>query len=170
MNDADFRILKHMLDKIIRIEEKLDKLLEAKKPKARKANKTDYSPDFNQAWELYPRRTGTNSKSKAYSAWCARRAENSIEWASMCAGTYRYREFCDETGKTGTEYAMMASTFFGPDKHYENDWTVPTQADTLPKVNEELEAFAKNTGMESPLPYTGEGWAQYRIRIQEAIK
>ncbi|EFG5126468.1 helix-turn-helix domain-containing protein, partial [Escherichia coli] len=37
-----------------------------------RSNRPEYSPEFEQAWLVYPKRAGGNSKSAAFKAWKAR--------------------------------------------------------------------------------------------------
>ncbi|NKJ45850.1 hypothetical protein CIC12_03645 [Burkholderia sp. SG-MS1] len=81
---------------------------------------------FEQAWAAYPKRAGGNSKRDALKAWSARLAAGEHE-DNMLAGTKRYAAFCAATGKVGTEYVKLASTFFGPARHFADEWALPTQ-------------------------------------------
>ncbi|ASW00154.1 replication protein [Paraburkholderia aromaticivorans] len=76
--------------------------------------------EFEEAWRLYPKRDGGNSKSAARKAWDARRREG-ISGASMIAGVKRYAKQVADAGNTGTRFVKMASTFFGPDHHFESE-------------------------------------------------
>jgi len=58
---------------------------------------------------------------------------------------------------------VYSLTFFGPDKHYENDWTLPDE--TPPKENDQLEAWATAKGLRGPL--VGESYPAYRRSITE---
>ena len=81
----------------------------------------------------------------------------------------RYEIFCHETGKKGTEFVMQAATFFGPDKHYENDWTIPSEnTNALPKRDEDLQQWAIKNGHRAALP--GEDFRAYRRYLQEQMK
>ena len=82
---------------------------------------------FDLAWSLYPKRAGGNPKSSALKAWDARVREG-VAPADMLEGVKRYANYADQTGKTGTEYVKQARTFFGPDKHYLEDWLIPASA------------------------------------------
>ena len=125
MNDADMRLFKHLLGKVIRIEDKLDQLLAKKKRKPRSAT-SDYPDWFEDMWINYPKRAGSNPKGRAMTAVSARlQLHTGLYNIDLEQGVERYRKFCDATGKTGTEFVMQAATFFGPDKHYENDWAIP---------------------------------------------
>lgn len=82
-------------------------------------------PDsFNPIWVHYPKRSGANPKKKAEKALNARLKEG-IDIKIIEAGVKRYKAFCEATGKIGTEYIMQAATFFGPDRHFENQWEIP---------------------------------------------
>ena len=156
-----------------RIEAKLDKLLANKKPKPRKAHCGVYPPKFEDVWLLYPKRIGSNPKRKALSAW-KRRLWGSVmneDMDSMFGGVKRYSEFCDATGKTGTEYVMQAATFFGPDKHYENDWDIPAQKLTVPRDDNQLAAFAVKHGLHKhgEAPQSIRNNFEYRRWIEEKL-
>ncbi|ELY9614316.1 hypothetical protein ACEF96_004401 [Salmonella enterica] len=84
----------------------------------------EYPPDFEQAWQAYPKRAGGNPKATAYKHWKARLADG-VAAADLLAGVQRYAAFIRATGKTGTEYVKQAATFFGPDRHFEELWTPP---------------------------------------------
>ena len=116
------------------IEAKLDELLAKKKPVKPRASKLEVDCDFEESWEIYPKRSGSNPKNKAYSAWKARLQGDNWAWDKMYEGVKRYLLFCDATGKTGTEYVMQAATFFGPDQHYENDWIIPKPKNNKPDI------------------------------------
>ncbi len=40
-------------------------------------------------------------------------------------GTKAYAKWCDHMGKTGTELVKQAQTFFGRDKWWAEDWSIP---------------------------------------------
>lgn len=82
---------------------------------------------FDLAWALYPKRAGGNPKASALKAWDARVREG-VAPADMLEGVKRYAKYVDQTGKAGTEYVKQARTFFGPDKHYLEDWLIPASA------------------------------------------
>lgn len=81
-----------------------------------------YSAEFEHVWQVYPARPG-RSKAAAYKAWSARlKAGDTVE--AMTTGAAAYAEFCVANNRVGTSYVKQPETFFGPDKHFENDWTV----------------------------------------------
>lgn len=85
---------------------------------------TGYPAEFELAWREYPGRAGANPKKSAYGAWHARRREG-VSPDVMLEGVRRYVNFLQATGKAGTEYVQRASTFFGPDRNFENAWSPP---------------------------------------------
>lgn len=86
-----------------------------------------YQPDFEAAFKVYPQRSGNNPKLDAAKAWTARIREG-VAPEVMLAGVKRYAAWCAGTEKTGTEFVMRASTFFGPSKPYEQGF--PLSPDT----------------------------------------
>lgn len=141
-----------------------------KKKQRAKREKRDshcYDPDFEEAWKLYPKRAGSNPKNKAYCSWTNN--ISNIDILEMLNGTKRYKAFCDATGKTGTEYVMQAAKFFGRDKHYLEPWTLPVGHNklALPRLDDQLEAWAIKNGLPRPKP--GESYAEYRRRLTELI-
>jgi hypothetical protein len=96
-----------------------------------RTSRTDYTPEFEAAWELYPKREGNNPKIAAFTAWRSRLFEGD-EPPAMTEGVRRYAAFVRAKGKEGTEWVMQAQTFFGPDKQFNDAWAV--NADP-PKTN-----------------------------------
>ncbi|EEV8078846.1 helix-turn-helix domain-containing protein [Escherichia coli] len=84
----------------------------------------EYSPEFEQAWQEYPKRAGGNSKSAAFKAWKARIREG-VTPETMLDGVKRYAAWVRVSGNTGTQFVKQASTFFGPDRHFEESWQQP---------------------------------------------
>jgi len=165
-----------MKSQLDRIEDKLDQLLAKKKPANPRSSAVKYPSEFEDVWREYPKRIGSNPKKKALSAWFARGDEATFdgdeesemaEQYRMFLGAIRYCEFCDKTVED-KRFVMQAATFFGPDKHYENDWAIPEIADTAPKDNNQLEAWATDKGFRTPRP--GESWTQYRQAVNQLYR
>lgn len=87
--------------------------------------KQDYSPEFETAWQAYPKRTGGNSKAAAFKAWKTRLKEG-VKPEVMLAGVKRYAAYARATGSVGTQYVKQAASFFGPDRHFEESWQAPS--------------------------------------------
>lgn len=159
------------MSQLDRIETMLVDLLAKKKPgKPRSSKKQKYPPWFEDIWRAYPKRAGSNPKWKA---WCALRArlfgmpeDDAIHYAAnrVFNGVYAYKLFCEKTGKTGTEYVMQTATFLGPDKHFKNDWTIPAQADNVPKDDNKLSSWAAERGYRGA--WAGESHAQFRRALK----
>ena len=92
----------------------------------KKGSGQDYSVEFEQAWQAYPKRAGGNPKQAAWKSWLAR-IRAGIKPADMLAGVQRYAAYITATGKAGSEYVKQASTFFGPDHHFAESWIAPAQ-------------------------------------------
>lgn len=90
-------------------------------PKPEKAGK-GYTEEFERVWLAYPSRVG-QSKADAFKAWVARLADGATV-AEMAEGANRYAAYC-EANHTEPRFVKHAATFFGPDRHYLNDWTLP---------------------------------------------
>jgi hypothetical protein len=116
----------------------LIKLTAPKKKPVARSSKDVYPDWFEELWKAYPKRAGSNPKGRAWFAAQKRNDEyleaspfNSMtenegsEIFRMMCGIERYVAFCEATGKTGTELVLQAATFFGPDRHYSNDYTIP---------------------------------------------
>ncbi|OMP89771.1 helix-turn-helix domain-containing protein [Raoultella terrigena] len=87
--------------------------------------KQNYSPEFETAWEAYPKRAGGNSKAGAFKAWKAR-LKDGVKPDDMLAGVKRYAAYARATGSVGTQFVKQAATFFGPDRHFEESWQAPS--------------------------------------------
>lgn len=141
-----------------------------KQAAAKKACKAQYTEAFEAVWERFPKRSGSNPKKKAAEAYGARLREG-VDPSHLSAGVIRYAHYCFETGKLGTEFVMMAATFFGPDQHYLNDWAPPEpekDVAQLPARNDELLVWAKSRGFDEPAP--GMSWAEYRAVLANKVK
>ncbi|WP_227699803.1 hypothetical protein [Raoultella ornithinolytica] len=87
--------------------------------------KQDYSPEFETAWDAYPKRAGGNSKAGAFKAWKAR-LKDGVKPDDMLAGVKRYATYARATGSIGTQFVKQAATFFGPDRHFDESWQAPS--------------------------------------------
>lgn len=90
-----------------------------------RSSKENYSNEFEQAWQAYPKRAGGNSKAAAWKAWKAR-IKDGVTTVEMLAGVNRYAAYVRATGSAGTQYVKQAATFFGPDRHFEESWQAPS--------------------------------------------
>lgn len=91
------------------------------------AKLSGYPAEFERAWMAYPSRTG-HSKAEAFKAWKARIADGeAVE--TILRGINRYAAYC-EANHTEPRFVKHAATFFGPDRHYLNDWTVQVRIPT----------------------------------------
>ncbi|EFE8234039.1 helix-turn-helix domain-containing protein [Escherichia coli] len=112
----------------------------------------EYSPEFEQAWQEYPKRAGGNSKSAAFKAWKARLREG-IKPETMLDGVRRYAAWVRATGNTGTQFVKQAATFFGSDRHFEDFWQQPAapgggrqrQVDVLAGLGAMSDKFGKSS-------------------------
>lgn len=148
-----------------RIEAMLIKLTAPKKPvKTRGAKKHVYSPVFLGDWKAYPDTSGAN-KAKAHTAWMKRISEGEIP-AIITLGVMRYAEYIKATGR----WVMLPATFFGPDKHYENEWTCPIKdvAQKVPRDDNQLSHFAVKHNLRNARP--GENFHEYRQYIEGALR
>ena len=107
----------------------------------RSAREPEVPPEFEAAWQDYPKRAGSNSKRDALKAWLARRREG-VSAETMHSGVRRYAAFCEDAGKVGTEYVMQATRFFGRGGHYAESWNAPTQTAAIPPAQPRASPFA----------------------------
>lgn len=102
-------------------------------------------PDFERTWSLYPKRPG-NAKKAALKAWTARRREG-VDPAVMEAGVVGYAGYCRRVG-VEPRFIKLAATFFGPDRHFEAEWTI-RQAAPDPSRGPPLETTAQRHAREA---------------------
>ena len=147
----------------IRIEAKVDRILAIlEKPKRQNKKRfIEYSSDFDYIWSKYPKRANGNPKAKAYGAYLARQKEGKTP-AAMLEGTQKYLDYCAATDKLGTEYVMQASTFFGPDLRFEDEYIIPEPEKKMPKSKHEWKKWGEALGVH---PRNGETWDNYIERI-----
>lgn len=87
-----------------------------------------YDQIFAEAWSVYPRRPN-HSKGAAWRQWLARVGEG-VDPLDMLEGARRYAKLV-ESERTEPRFIKHASTFFGRDKHFENDMTPVVARDAL---------------------------------------
>jgi uncharacterized protein YdaU (DUF1376 family) len=83
---------------------------------------------FEEAWAVYPKRPG-NSRAESYKQWLAR-VRQGVDPLDMLEGARRYAKYVEEE-QTEPRYRKQAQTFFGPSRHFENDYTPSRPADSL---------------------------------------
>lgn len=104
-----------------------------------RAKPSGYTPDFERVWIAYPTRTG-HSKSEAFKAFQARIADGeAVE--TILDGVNRYAAYC-EANHTEPRFVKHAATFFGPDRHYLNDWTAPVRPAPAPAFQQNGNRYA----------------------------
>ena len=110
-----------------------------------RSSKENYSNEFEQAWQAYPKRSGGNNKLSAFKAWNAR-IKQGVKPETMLEGVKRYAAFMASEGKIGTSFVKQAATFFGPDKHFDEPWLVETQENKVPTRQDQsrYEWYAKS--------------------------
>jgi len=111
-----------------------------------------YTQEFELLWQLYPKRGGGNSKAKAFKGYTAR-IKAGYSRSDIGEGLQRYKNFCTKTNKIGTEFIMMAATFFGRDEHFLEEWDLPVEAKA-----ETIEDKAKRLGLPAKVGETMEAW------------
>ncbi|WP_205191559.1 helix-turn-helix domain-containing protein [Burkholderia sp. LMG 13014] len=92
-------------------------LSQSREKRARKKSNDDTDADFERAWSIYPKREGGNPKAAALKAWRARLREGE-DAERLIAATGAYASAQRRAGNVGTRFVKLASTFFGPDRHY----------------------------------------------------
>jgi hypothetical protein len=150
----------------------IDGLLAAKKArKPAKAKGEQYTEAFEHCWSKYPSRPG-NSKRDAYKAFGARLLEG-IEPNSLYEKTIKYAEHCDSEEKTGTNFVLQASTFYGPSYRFNDSWPVAVKKKQdepwakIPYENNDLDEFCKKHGYK--MAGAGKSYAEWRRAIQREI-
>ena len=81
--------------------------------------------NFDEVKEAYPKRGGGQRWQDAERFYNTRIQEG-VTHQEILAGVLRYRDYCNQTGKTGTEYVQQAATFFGRNQGYKEPWTMPS--------------------------------------------
>lgn len=82
----------------------------SKPPK--RSGQYQYPPEFEAAWSAYPGRSGGNPKLGAYKQWRARLVSGD-DPGDIEAATRHYGQTIAAKGDEGSEFVMMAQTFFG---------------------------------------------------------
>lgn len=89
--------------------------------------KVVYTEEFEWIWARRPPRVGTNNKLDAYKA-CRARIKDGHTWREMAEGLARYSRYANESKILNTRHVQMVRTFFGPAKHFLEDWEAQQNA------------------------------------------
>lgn len=100
-----------------------NKIKERKEKQNTGSGSIDSDPDFERAWEAFPKRAGGNPKALAYRAWKARRGEGATS-RELIAAIDAYASYIRVSGKEHTEYVKQCATFLGPDGHWKEKYGV----------------------------------------------
>lgn len=99
-----------------------------------------------------------------------RHFEDGCEFEPMLKGAQNYRTYFARRGELGSEYVMMARTFFGRDMHWlewaEMDMRTPAEI-ALDAKWEALEARARALGFKEVDRSRGLATVEYAIKHQE---
>jgi len=96
------------------------------KNNTRACTREEYTPDFEEFWSSYPRKT---EKYAAFKAWKTRRKEG-VPAADLTAASKHYADYCAAKG-TETQYIKHAKTFLGPMHPYREWIRAPDPAETM---------------------------------------
>ena len=121
--------------------------------------KQDYSPEFEEAWQAYPKRAGGNPKPSAWKSWSARIREG-VKPADMLAGVQRYAAYITATGKANSEYVKQAATFFGPDHHFAESWVAPASSQRISPAQSRHSGFSERDYGTTTKPSWAKGAAE----------
>lgn len=107
------------------------------------AKKIEYSPEFLELKAIYPKRCGGNPWPRAFKAFKAR-LKQGYDYDEIKAGLIRYADFCDKTGKTGSEFVLQAATFFGLDERWTEEYELPK-----PKIQDQFKGMTRDQQIEA---------------------
>lgn len=89
--------------------------LDPPKQKSTKKASDEYTPEFEEFWSHYPRKI---AKKAAFRVWKTRTKEG-VSKTDLIRASMNYATECRRLG-TVTNYIKHASTFLGPDRHFED--------------------------------------------------
>ena len=137
------------------IESKLDKLLEAKKPRVRVYLQPDLH--FNEFWHKYPLKKGKKAALSAFN-------RANVDFDALIADVAN-RLANDRQWIAG--YIPHAATYLNGERWNDSIEAIPTKAETLPKDDNKVQAWAANSGHRQALP--GESISAYRRYLQNKL-
>lgn len=89
---------------------------------------------FDKIRETYPKRVGGQRWMEAEKAYGSRLKEGHTA-ELMLASVVRYAAHLESIGKAGTEFVLQAATFFGPGKHFLEEWGTSSKGPKLVDPN-----------------------------------
>lgn len=116
----------------------------ASQTKRPKKLRNEYPEEFDAIFAAYPRK-GDTDKSGAFKAWSARLKEG-VSPDVIAEGVARYAAYCT-ANCTENNFIKQPKTFFGPDRHFLNEWRISVSAVTQSPQDQRRQAIAKSLGM-----------------------
>ena len=111
---------------------------------------TDLRPDFDREFatlrEKYPKREGAQGWPTARDRYIAHR-RSGVSFEAVLAGVEGYAALCSQNGQAGTRYVCQATTFFGPQKRWEEEYVAaPAPPSPMDAEYERIAAEASDVG------------------------
>ena len=133
--------------------------------------RNSYPPDFELVWQAYPKRAGANPKTAAARAYQTA-TKRGYDPKEILAGVERYAAYCEYIGNLHTQFVLRASTFFGPDCYWLEEWELPVKSSKpewsqIPADDDALWPWAKEHGYPGPGSMT---YYQYRRFLQGKVE
>lgn len=98
-----------------------------------RAQKTSIQINFEKCWEIFPKRVGRNSKSRALKNF-SKLVRAGVQPDELLSAAKSYYEFCKRDGSLGTQYVMAMSNFYGESASWMEDWdATPTVSGKVAK-------------------------------------
>ncbi len=145
-----------MKTQLDRIEEKLDLLLAKKK---RSPAETKNCPEFDLFWDAYPLKKAKKAAQLAYK-------KIPISMREDVLNDVIERRNNDISWLDG--FIPYAATYINGARWEDVITVAPKQAESIPKSNDDIVAWAENKGFRNPVP--GESFSEYRRHVEQLYR
>lgn len=140
------------------------------KPKSKTKNKRPVITDsmWNTFIDTYPKRAGAE-QNKPVRERAEKLIRSGVEWSAIMKGVRRYRDHCDETGTTGTQYVKMRMSFLSPTgRHWENEYEDAVDPDEQSKEQHDINSLLSMKDLLGINQHPDESQPEFLDRLRKA--
>lgn len=140
------------------------------KPKSKTKNKRPVITDsmWQTFIETYPKRAGAE-QNKPVRDRAEKLIRSGVEWSAIMNGVRRYRDHCDATGTTGTQYVKMRMSFLSPTgRHWESEYEDAVDPEEQSKEQRDVDSLMSMKDILGLQQHPDESQPEFLDRLKKA--
>ncbi len=118
--------------------------------------------------ETYPKRAGAE-QNKPVRQRAEKLLRSGVQWSDIMTGVRRYRDHCDETGITGTQFVKMRMSFLSPTgRHWESEYEQSVDPEEQSQEQKNVSDLMSMKDLLGVNQREGESQTQFLDRLKKA--